>query len=272
MGWTKTDRANGFTLIELLVVISITVVLISLLVPSLSEARRTAQDAACLANVKSLGQAGFLYAADFKQSCIPQVQDPANFNYTPLASEKRVLSTYRWGWWADCLNLYLTSTKVFDCPLGSYRLNGTDLQKMSWGYGMTPFVYPVNGIGAHTSYKLWRIDDFRNPHSKFYFLDSGFSAMSASPGVTPRTYFTSYFSADYGGSSDNRASPAIRHNLRNMPAMTVGQVPNFPCGFNAVFFDGHASYVDWPTVVPRYFGGGGATASDIAKKNEFWLP
>jgi prepilin-type N-terminal cleavage/methylation domain-containing protein/prepilin-type processing-associated H-X9-DG protein len=263
---------SGFTLVELLVVVSITAIMMALLLPSLGEARRTAKDASCLANVRSLGQAGFLYANDFKQACTPQVIYPDNFNYTPAASENRVMSTYRWAYWADCLNLYLASQKAFDCPLGSYRLVGTDLQKMRWGYVMTPFVYPVNNVGGQTSTKLKRVDDFRNPDRKFYYLDSGFSAMSASAGSTPRDYFAPYLAADYGGSTDNRTAPAIRHNLRNMPVMVASQVPDFPCGFNAVFFDGHASYVSWTQAVPRYFGGGAATALDLAKKAEFWLP
>ncbi len=55
---------NGFTLIELLVVISIIALLVGILLPSLSTARRTAQNLDCLTRVRQLGLADFMYAND----------------------------------------------------------------------------------------------------------------------------------------------------------------------------------------------------------------
>ncbi len=263
----------GFTLIEVLVVMSVTAVLLSLLIPTLGEARRTARDANCLANVRSLGQAGFMYAQDFKQSTTPQVLNPADFNYSPAASEKRVMDTYRWAYWADCLNLYLTTQKAFDCPLGSTRVMGAVVQKVRWGYSQNPFVYPVDSNGGRTSTVLKRVDDFRNPYMKFMYVDSGFTTMFNVAGTAPREYFSPYLSADFASSTDNRSSPAIRHNLKRLPeGMTDTYMPDFECGFNSVFFDGHASYVNWPSVIPLNFGGGAATALDRAKRNDYWLP
>ncbi len=54
----------GFTLIELLVVISIIALLIALLLPALENAREAARRASCAANVRSIGQANFLFATD----------------------------------------------------------------------------------------------------------------------------------------------------------------------------------------------------------------
>ncbi len=61
---TRCRRA--FTLIELLVVIAIIAVLISVLLPALGKARRAAQDAKNLANLKSMGYAMTLYANEWK--------------------------------------------------------------------------------------------------------------------------------------------------------------------------------------------------------------
>jgi prepilin-type N-terminal cleavage/methylation domain-containing protein/prepilin-type processing-associated H-X9-DG protein len=107
---------RGFTLIELLVVIGIIAVLMAILLPTLSKARRGARDVACASNLRQIGLALRAYAADHKDSLPPgYVIYPNNEN----------------AWWANYVNWYITKSglnrqqvsanevsKLFICPSG----------------------------------------------------------------------------------------------------------------------------------------------------------
>ena len=62
------SRLPAFTLVELLVVIGIIGLLISILLPVMSRVQGRAKTLACQANMRSIGQAFFGYAAEFKGS------------------------------------------------------------------------------------------------------------------------------------------------------------------------------------------------------------
>lgn len=66
---------RGFTLIELLVVISIIAVLMSILMPSLSKARKQAGGVLCSTNLKQISLAYMLYRNDFNN--MPEYSDSA---------------------------------------------------------------------------------------------------------------------------------------------------------------------------------------------------
>ena len=80
---------RGFTLVELLVVIGVIALLISILLPSLTRAREQSRTVACLSNLRQLGQAASIYAAQNHNYTVPGYSDytATTSNGVPLDAE-----------------------------------------------------------------------------------------------------------------------------------------------------------------------------------------
>ncbi|MFZ4574488.1 MAG: type II secretion system protein [Phycisphaerales bacterium] len=137
-------KTRGFTLIELLVVIAIIALLISILLPSLGAARKSAWTVVCQSNLRQLGIATQGYLDDQKDPQLPDTRDP---NFPGFFFHVRMV---------DLLQTYLSDAgnAPFDCPAAKglssvrtpsniqYLLGGSRIyslvQDSSGGYTLDP--------------------------------------------------------------------------------------------------------------------------------------
>jgi len=108
---SRTQSKKAFTLVELLVVIGIIAVLISILLPSLNAARRSAQAVKCMSNLKQIFVASEFYAND-SASAYPmsQMQIAAGSVYNLNGQNFPVSGTPPY--WINFLARYVTKTKL----------------------------------------------------------------------------------------------------------------------------------------------------------------
>jgi prepilin-type processing-associated H-X9-DG protein/prepilin-type N-terminal cleavage/methylation domain-containing protein len=140
----RVAAGAGFTLVELLVVIGIIAVLISILLPSLSRAREQANATKCAANLRSIGQAMYIYVNTNNQCLAPTK------NYSKLfeISTPNVIvdpSDPQAYWGVFYANSGKLSREIFTCPSNVQKDDTTDL------YHNVYTAYGYNGWGDWAS-------------------------------------------------------------------------------------------------------------------------
>ena len=145
---SSTSFRNGqaFTLIELLVVISIISLLIAVLLPALSSARKTSQAIACASNLRQISLGGMAYSNDF-DGYYPEV-GAAGGGVWPRISF--------FNWWvahfmvytgqatySDASKSWSTTEGVWDCPSNpqtrcSNGASGNYVYNMEMGWSFRP--------------------------------------------------------------------------------------------------------------------------------------
>ena len=148
------DRRKAFTLIELLVVIAIIALLLSILLPSLREAKKRAQAVVCKNNVRQIGLAANLYAED-------------NQTYLPRGGAS--------GTWFKCFLPYLgaehntgdyRNVKIYRCPSFPNKEQTVCFVVSSWTFN------DKNDPSGHEVREPTKLDTFKTPMMKVYLADN----------------------------------------------------------------------------------------------------
>lgn len=146
-----SKRNTGFSLIELLVVIAIVAILASIITVAVGRSRQTARRVACVSNLRQMGQALNLYAADnngYFPAAKPATDSSGNTLSWPRTSWVYWIQPYlearRGG--TTATNLVLLYDGLFHCPAKpDWSLDGpTDRERNS--YGMNTFGAANQGV------------------------------------------------------------------------------------------------------------------------------
>lgn len=131
--------ALGFTLIELLVVIAIIALLVSILLPSLNQAKKLAKMAVCMSNLRSVSLAANLYCSDAEE------YPTGSYFNMPMASSMDETKAY-----GTLLLPYIGGASALFCPMSAW-VDKSQLPAGSYDYNLQSSEFPQD-INQYTGY------------------------------------------------------------------------------------------------------------------------
>jgi len=238
----------GFTLIELLVVVAIIALLVAILLPALGHARQQSQSTACLANLKQIGMANFIYMEENELQLIPMAYaestaNPTNFkeSWCTLLVNGGYLAAPR-----PTSGAPQTNT-LFRCPAGleAPRCDGV---MSTMGFTNTlDQQFPGTDPAANG---FWRMT-------------------STSSGLTVDTWYAINGHTNYGGSVDGYPFSAFYLDL-TPPQRAGGNVRKRPINYRYTALkkpSEHVAFFDGLMMDPNYASGSNIAARHNSNRN-----
>ncbi len=150
---TASERKQDFTLIELLVVIAIIAILASMLLPALNRARSLAKQIACLANLKQIHLAEYMYLEENEDFFLPWYGDDAPVLPGDVGEPDPPVAGYQWRVQAQKVIADSTGYDVFEDPGQGSELNRWDAgNDQAFGDKGYCFMHPVASEGKYVGY------------------------------------------------------------------------------------------------------------------------
>ncbi len=184
-------RKRAFTLIELLVVIAIIALLMSIIMPALSLAKKKAATTACLSNTKNLSLGWYMYMQDNDgriMSCednatengsfigwcgIPRDENDNLMSITqadpPVTDEDEIRGIQR-----GKLFPYVKNPDAYHCPGDKERKSLYDGTRVFVTYSIPRcFYWITNKSDPQYKLQIRRYDEITSPSTRYVFVESG---------------------------------------------------------------------------------------------------
>ena len=274
---SSRPTGRGFTLIELLVVIAIIAILAAILFPVFAAAREKARASSCLNNIKQMGHAAVLYAADYDGY---PMRSPAgstsnvdtNVLGEPVPQGRGYAEAY---YWQTIWLAYTKNSQVFFCPSGytDFRnapryvnTSGGQPARELWGQ------YGFNYEGLCKTRSPWqangRLSDNRNldtiaaPAEVYLVVDSWSVCPMVDGNDSPLRLFGS---GPVGGADD------VGLGL-NLPAGDNRRGDRHHGSANVAYADGHGKLVNVSTIFGQCPSGAFSQFCNFNMQAGVWAP
>jgi prepilin-type N-terminal cleavage/methylation domain-containing protein/prepilin-type processing-associated H-X9-DG protein len=174
---TQYPGSGGFTLIELLVVIAIIALLVSILLPSLHQAKELAREAVCQTNARSLQLGNEMYQTEHQGHYVPGATDFLKNRNRWFGTRDSSSGPFRIN--DGPLSKYIPNEKVRDCPSFTEYLDDSQaFEAGNGGYGYNNNyvgrLWKAPGSAQNTDLAGNRAESFTTPAATVAFTDAAF--------------------------------------------------------------------------------------------------